>query len=231
MPLLADLTLTPLAMGSLALAMALLAALPSLSVLAVTTRALSGGVAQGAWAALGIVVGDFIYLAVAWLGLSGLRQLPEWLLRTLVWLAAAWLIWLAWRLWCDARQMRVTTMPDPLAASASPGAFGNAQAAGARASFATGLSLTLADQKAIAFYLGFLPAFVDLQHWTLTDAVVVFAITGVSVGGVKLGYAVLAHRVGQWLSPMRQQGLLRLAAVILALAAAWLAIRAAGLLP
>src|SRR5690606_8689017 len=68
-------------------------------------------------------------------------------------------------------------------------------------SFFTGLSLTLADQKAIAFYLGFLPAFLDLQGWTMTDAVAVFVITGFSVGGVKLLYAAMATRVAGWLAP------------------------------
>lgn len=54
--------------------------------------------------------------------------------------------------------------------------------------------VTLADQKAVLFYLGFLPAFVDLSQRNLVDTAVVIAITVLAVGGVKLGYAALADR-------------------------------------
>ena len=62
-----------------------------------------------------------------------------------------------------------------------------------------GLLLTLADQKAVLFYLGFFPAFLDLAAITLTEALQVVVITVVAVGGVKIAYALAADRAQQWL--------------------------------
>ena len=59
-------------------------------------------------------------------------------------------------------------------------------------SFFSGLLFTLADQKAILFYLGFLPAFINLSSLTLADTAVILSITLVAVGGVKVAYAFMA---------------------------------------
>jgi threonine/homoserine/homoserine lactone efflux protein len=61
-------------------------------------------------------------------------------------------------------------------------------------SFLAGLSITLADQKATLFYLGFFPAFLDLSKISYFDTSIIIAITIVAVGGVKLGYAFVADR-------------------------------------
>lgn len=61
-----------------------------------------------------------------------------------------------------------------------------------RASYLSGLSITFADQKAILFYLGFFPAFIDLKAITLTDTVLLLIAATLAVGGVKLVYARLA---------------------------------------
>jgi len=55
---------------------------------------------------------------------------------------------------------------------------------------------TLGDQKAILFYLGFFPAFMDLKALTMLDALIVILIAAVAVGSVKLGYAWAASRAG-----------------------------------
>jgi len=62
-------------------------------------------------------------------------------------------------------------------------------------SFMTGLPITPGEQKAILFYLGFFPAFMDLKALTVPDALIVIAIAAVAVGGVKLGYAWVASVV------------------------------------
>jgi threonine/homoserine/homoserine lactone efflux protein len=63
-------------------------------------------------------------------------------------------------------------------------------------SFVAGLLITLGDQKAVLFYLGFLPAFLDLSVFTTSDIVLVVAVTVVAVGGVKLAYAYAAEQAG-----------------------------------
>lgn len=63
-------------------------------------------------------------------------------------------------------------------------------------SFLTGLLITLGDQKAILFYLGFFPAFIELSTLTLADTGVILGIASLAVGGPKLLYAFMAERVG-----------------------------------
>ena len=61
-------------------------------------------------------------------------------------------------------------------------------------SFLTGFLITLGDQKAILFYLGFFPAFIDLSNMTPIDTLIIVVIAIVGVGGAKLVYAFLAAR-------------------------------------
>lgn len=78
-----------------------------------------------------------------------------------------------------------------------------------------GFLVTLADQKAVLFYLGFLPAFVDLSQRNLADTAVVIAITVLAVGGVKLGYAALVDRARSFVREGRGRVLSSMAAFIM----------------
>jgi threonine/homoserine/homoserine lactone efflux protein len=61
-------------------------------------------------------------------------------------------------------------------------------------SFLTGLSITLADQKATLFYLGFFPAFLDVTKISVVDISLIMAIAIVAVGGVKIIYALISSQ-------------------------------------
>jgi threonine/homoserine/homoserine lactone efflux protein len=74
-------------------------------------------------------------------------------------------------------------------------------------SFLAGLSITLADQKATLFYLGFFPAFLDLSKISYFDTGIIIAITTVAVGGVKLGYAFMADRARLLISSKIRKGM------------------------
>ncbi|MEE4360027.1 MAG: LysE family transporter [Pseudomonadales bacterium] len=166
-------------------ALCVLAAVPSTSVFAVTARAASGGFRQGALTALGIVVGDLILVALAVFGLALIVETFGEQARLLRALAAGYLLLLG-----------ILTLHRLRAAARTAAVHSPLRAAGA--SFMVGLLITLGDQKAVLFYLAFLPAFVDLQALTPAAAAVVFAITAGSVGGVKLAWAWIASRAGSW---------------------------------
>lgn len=161
--------------------MTLLALVPSVSVLAVSARAASAGFRHGVYVILGIIAGDTVFIVLA---IFGLHLLAEAMGDTFVfikYLGGTYLIWLGIRLWrsgagATTAQMHVDTS--------------------ATSSFMTGLLITLGDQKAILFYLGFFPAFMDLRALTVLDALIVIAIAAVAVGGVKLAYAYAASRAG-----------------------------------
>jgi len=56
------------------------------------------------------------------------------------------------------------------------------------------LVITLSDQKAILFYMGFLPAFIELSTLTTLDVLLLVLIAITSVGSVKIAYAYLANK-------------------------------------
>ncbi len=186
-------------------AMALLAAVPSVSVLIVSARAATGGLAHGALAAAGIVVADILLILLALFGLALAADALGPAFHWLRYAAALWLLWLAIGLARAARP--------PAAAPAAPSR---------RSSFMAGFLLTLGDQKAILFYLGFFPAFLDLATLTAADAILIVLIAIVAVGGVKLAWAYAAARTGGIVGAQASRALNLAAALALLAVAAWL---------
>ena len=76
--------------------------------------------------------------------------------------------------------------------------------------------MTLADHKAILFYMGFFPAWLELSELTITDTGVIFLVTFIAVGGVKCGYAFLAATAGQAYIKQGHYYFNKLAAILLA---------------
>lgn len=177
-------------------ALVVLAAIPSVSVLAVSARAASSGFLHGVFTTLGVVAGDIIFILLAILGLSVLAEALGGLFVLVKYLGGAYLLWMGVSLWRN-RSGGVDAQ----------GAAGSSRLS----SFSTGLFITLADQKAILFYLGFFPAFVDLSAMTLLDTLAVVLIATVAVGGVKLVYAYMAGRAGMLVNTGTRQLLNRLA--------------------
>jgi threonine/homoserine/homoserine lactone efflux protein len=207
-----DTTLQLPNIAALFAAMAVLAAIPSVSVLAVAANAASSGLRHGALTALGIVLGDIVFVLTATFGLV---LLSDALGSAFVWIkyaGAAYLLVLGIAQWRSSRQYRQRA------------GMARRSAAG---SFMTGLLITLADQKAVLFYLGFLPAFVELETLTPTDIGVIALITLVAVGGVKLAYAFAAARTSMRVGTNERLGLWmhRVAAVIMIGAAVMVLIR------
>lgn len=174
-------TLTFSNLAALFGAMAVLALLPSTSVLIVAARSASAGFVQGLYVTAGIVVADIFYILLAIFGLALLTRTLGDSAFLIQYAGGLYLIWLGIGLWRSGRR---------------GGSGGHVRPASGASSFASGVLLTLADQKAVMFYLGFLPAFLDLSRVTWVDAGLIVLVTIIAVGGVKLGYAWAAARVG-----------------------------------
>lgn len=162
-------------------AMVVLAAVPSVSVFAVVSRSISSGFRHGVYTTLGILAGDIVYILVALYGLSLLSETMGPFFVVLKYMGGCYLLVfgvMQWRAATSALDRSETQ-----------------QRFQGWSSFMAGLSITLGDQKAILFYLGFLPAFVNVKIVTWFDTMVIVMVAAVSLILVKLSYAALAHRV------------------------------------
>ena len=156
-----------------------LAVIPSVSVLAVSARAAAFGFTHGMFTALGIVIADIIFILIAVYGLALVAELMGDQFRWIKYLGGIYLVWLGLSLWrTDAKTRNSDTIKQSSLGS----------------SFLTGFLITLGDQKAILFYLGFFPAFIDLSQMTPADTLIIILIAFIGVGGAKLVYAYLADR-------------------------------------
>jgi threonine/homoserine/homoserine lactone efflux protein len=165
--------------------MAVLALVPGVSVLTVSARAAAFGFAHGVATTLGIVVGDIIFIAIAIFGLSVLTDTMGYLFVLVKYLGAAYLIVLGILLWRSVpKVVEIELKPE----------------ASLLSSFAASLLITLGDQKAILFYLGFFPAFADLPTFSYADAGIVILMAALAIGIAKLGYALVAVKAGRFIN-------------------------------
>lgn len=184
-----DLSLRPASVLALTVSMTVLAALPSTSVLAVTAQSAAFGFRHGAAVSAGVVVGDLVYILLAIFGLSLLVDAMDGAMDGVRYIGGLYLLWLGVRLWRSATRQ------------SDPGQKDGGGAPSMGSSFATGLLITLGDQKAVLFYLGFLPAFMNLGLVTTMDVAVIALVAALSVGGVKLLYAAAASRARILIGP------------------------------
>jgi threonine/homoserine/homoserine lactone efflux protein len=173
-------------------AMVVLAAIPSVSVLAVSTRSATSGFIHGVFTTIGIVLGDIIFIIIAIWGLSFLAETMGNLFVIIKYLGGVYLIFLGVKFFRSKSKDLDT---------------GKVIETSLLSSFLTGFFITLGDQKATLFYLGFLPAFVDLSQVSVFDTGIIIAIATVAVGGVKLGYAFMANKARLLISSQITKGL------------------------
>ena len=154
-----------------------LALVPGPGFAAVMATAVARGFRPAAVMAVGNALGDVVFLLYAISGLVLLAQALGSLFVIVKFAGAAYLIWLGIRLWQSA----------PLTVEV------DAEAGDGKAwrSLLTGLAISLGNPKVIAFYLGFLPAFLYLERLTLADTGIAAATVFVVIAGVLMGYARL----------------------------------------
>ncbi|MBE1298434.1 MAG: LysE family translocator [Alteromonadaceae bacterium] len=160
-------------------AMIVLALIPGPGVLTVVARACSAGLKHGFSATLGIVAGDFVFIAFALLGLSALTEVMGSMFIVVKYLGASYLIWMGVSMLLSKPQQAKANQIK------APSHF---------ASFSAGLVTTLGNPKAILFYLSFFPAFLDLNQVTLTETFIIYATATLAIGGVTFAYAFIATK-------------------------------------
>lgn len=172
--------LGPGALVALALVLLAGAALPSLSSMTVVARSATLGRRHGIAVAVGITSGDLLFIVIAILGAAWLiDRVPQ----IQFWLRLIGIVWLSWLGLQLLRRSTMAIMPDRPDHSDA-----------LISSYLSGLMITLVDYKAIAFYLGLLPALMDLNRLTLLGAGGILLVAAVCVSIPKIVYALVTER-------------------------------------
>lgn len=166
--------------------MAALWAVPGPVWVALTARALSGGMAAAWPLAVGVAIGDLVWPLAAILGLSWIESVFGDVLAVLRWVAAAVFIGMgillirkhATALSGDSRLTR-------------PGVW---------AGFSVGVAAVIGNPKAILFYMGALPGFFDLGALRPPDIAAIIAVSAIIPMAGNLGLALFLDRARRLLS-------------------------------
>ncbi|MEF3048109.1 LysE family translocator [Pseudotabrizicola sp. L79] len=168
-----------------ALAMVGLWVVPGPVWVALTARALSGGMA-GAWPlAVGVALGDLIWPFCAIMGLAWVFSVYGDLLGLMRWIAAGVFI-----------VMGVLLIRKP---PVTPGRDSRLTKPGVWAGFSVGVAAVIGNPKAILFYMGFLPGFFDLSRVGPWDIAAILAVSALIPMLGNLGLALFLHRARQLL--------------------------------
>ena len=153
--------------------------LPGPTVLLVVSNALAQGRRVALATAAGVAVGDAVAMTASLLGLGALVMTSAALFTALKWAGASYLVHLGLRL---------------LLARAEPGPLPEATPGRARA-FRGAALVTVLNPKAIAFFVAFVPQFLDPAH-ALAPQFAILVATFVALGTLNaLAYALLADRL------------------------------------
>jgi threonine/homoserine/homoserine lactone efflux protein len=199
---------TPSGLLGLIATMLALAVVPGPAQILFVAHTVSRGRRAGAASVAGVLVADYVLIAIALLMLEMAITVSEHGWRALGLIGVAYLSWTGVRLWLRAG-VRI-----------EPGS------ARTRASFVDGLLVTLADPKAVLFYLALLPAFLGEQATTEIGVLAIAAAATLAVSAAGLIYVLLAARLKRVLErPGAFKAVNRLAAALLVLVGSVLAYR------
>ncbi|MEM6677709.1 MAG: LysE family translocator [Pseudomonadota bacterium] len=155
---------------------------------AVAARSAALGFRSGAAMALGAAAGESVWIITALLGLGAIAAVHPVALDLLRYIGAAWLIWIGLGLLFGRHALIHAAAPTK---------------SDLWRSAATGALLNVGNPKAAIFYMTLFPGFFAVEHLTLLDALLIFAVaTPIGLSG-DLFYAWGADRLRARLSDSR----------------------------
>src|ERR1041384_956615 len=162
---------------------ALAVATPGPGIAAIIARSLAHGFKGAPAFIAGFIVGDLTWFTIAATGLAALAKTAATLFVAIKWVGVAYLLYLAWKLWtAPAERVEVTEQDD--------------NQHGWRA-FAASLMLTLANPKAILFFLALLPTVIDLESMNAVRFLEISLAIVIMMPLVLGSYVFLAARARQ----------------------------------
>ncbi|KMW56102.1 Homoserine/homoserine lactone efflux protein [Candidatus Rhodobacter oscarellae] len=165
-----------------------LLAIPGPTVLLVLSYAIGHGRRVAVSTALGVGLGDFIAMTASLVGLGAIVLASATLFTVLKWAGAAYLIYLGVKLWRSAGQASLALTPD---AASQSGIFWHA------------CLVTALNPKSIAFFIAFVPQFLDPAANLLPQfAILIGTFVGLAAANALI-YALLAARMRDFIGRPR----------------------------
>ena len=173
----------PTAFAAFGAALFVAAASPGPNVAAIVARVLGRGTRGALAFTSGIALGDVVWLTFAITGLTVVAQTFQGVFLAIKYVGAAYLLWLAWRLWTAPVHAGEVEAVDADAPGERPARL-----------FLTGLALTMGNPKVMVFYVALLPSILDLDRVTPAGFAGLVAVTTAVLTVVLGGYVLLAGR-------------------------------------
>ena len=203
-------SITTISTYALALFVAVL--IPGPGITALVARALGSSRREAVAMAVGVMLGDLVFLTAVVLGLAVVAQTFGTFFLILKYLGAAYLAYVAYKIWT---------------AGILKGEIGAAPRESLTRAMLSGLFVTLGNPKTMLFYLALLPTIVDLAGVTFSDYLVLFGVTSVVLVAGILPYILLATKAREFFRrPAALKRLNRASAAFLGGTAGYIALRA-----
>ena len=187
-------------------------ATPGPGIAAIIARSLAHGFKGAPAFVAGFIVGDLVWFGIAATGLAALAKTAAAVFVVIKWAGVVYLLYLAWKLWTAPAERVAVTDSDE-------------RQHGWRA-FIASLMLTLANPKAILFFLALLPTVVDLASMNAITFVEISLAILILMPAILFTYVFLAARARElFTTPKAVRRLNRSSGVAMATAAVVIATR------
>jgi threonine/homoserine/homoserine lactone efflux protein len=207
-----SLTMTAATIATYAFALFMVALIPGPGITALVARALGAGFSESLAMAIGISLGDIVFLTAVVLGLSVVAQTFGMVFLVIKYAGVVYLIWMAYKMWTAG------LLKTEVGASPRRTMF---------QSLLSGLFVTLGNPKAMLFYLALVPTLVDITSITLRDYFILIVVSVTVLLAVTIPYILLAAKARDFFRhPLALKRLNRISASFLAATAGYIAIRA-----
>jgi threonine/homoserine/homoserine lactone efflux protein len=194
-----------------AFALFVVALIPGPGITALVARALGTSFSESLAMAVGISLGDLVFLTAVILGLSVIAQAFGFVFLVIKYVGAAYLVWMAYKIW------RSGIVRTDIEATRRASVF---------QALMSGLFVTLGNPKAMLFYLALVPTIVDITKVTFADYLILILVSMGVLLAVTIPYIALAAKARDLLRhPAALKRLNRASATFLAGTAGYIAFR------
>jgi len=152
--------------------------LPGPGTFAVLTSTAKGGLRGGYAALAGLMIGDWLLMLAALVGVAALLAAHPMLFRSVQWLGVVYLVWVGLQLLRANGKAKTTPLP------IAPGTY-----------FRQGFLITLINPKAIVFYMAFFPLFIDPARY---DGLPTLLAMGGTISLLTFAYGSVLVVSGNW---------------------------------